>query len=215
MFWTTGLTLALASMPMAGADLKCGFATLLEGDLEMTVAAVQQDALPASVTRVQLRSFDTGHGFALSAVYAPNGTALGPPTELFANSLVALAGDEPGPVERLLAFPEGAAKEDGVSDWVVHRRAPPESAASAAISMGRSGTAIIDHANRGGAYRIERRDRDGKLLGASTVRLPADAVASALFLKARTAAIAGVEPCQLQMRLEPPPPMLPPAQRPK
>lgn len=215
MFWTTGLAIALANMPMASAELKCGFATLQQGDLEMTVAAVQQDSLPASVTRVQLQSFDAGHSFALSAIYSPKGTVLGPPTELLATSLVAVAGDAQGPTERLLAFPEGAAKEDGVSGWVVHRRTPPATIASASISMGRAGTTIVDHANRGGAYRIERQDRDGKLLGAGTVRLPADAVASALFLKARTAAIAGLEPCQLQMRLEPPPPMLPPAQRPK
>lgn len=215
MFWTTGLAIALANLPMAGAELKCGFATLQQGDLEMTVAAVQQDALPASVTRVQLQSFDAGHDFALGAVYSPEGMALGPPTELLATSLVAMASDAPGPVEQLLAFPEGAAKEAGVSVWIVHRRTPPATIASASISMGRAGTTIVDHANRGGAYRIERRDRDGKLLGAGTVRLPTDAVTSALFLKARTAAIAALEPCQLQMRLEPPPPMLPPAQRPK
>jgi len=215
MFWTTGLAIALANLPMAGAELKCGFASLQQGDLEMTVAAVQQDALPASVTRVQLQSFDAGHDFALGAVYSPEGTALGPPTELLATSLVAMARDAQGPVEQLLAFPVGAAKEDGVSGWIVHRRTPPTTIASASISMGRAGIAIVDHANPGGAYRIERRDRDGKLLGAGTVRLPADAVTSALFLKARTAAIAGLQPCQLQMRLGPPPPMLPPAQRPK
>ncbi|MBB4096858.1 hypothetical protein [Sphingomonas kyeonggiensis] len=127
MFWTIGLAIALANLPMAGAELKCGFATLQQGDFEMTVAAVQQDALPASVTRVQLQSFDAGHGFALGAVYSPEGMALGPPTELFATSLVALASDAQGPVEQLLAFPEGAAKEDGSpagSSIAARRRQP-------------------------------------------------------------------------------------------
>ncbi|NYT39146.1 hypothetical protein HZY97_00115 [Sphingomonas sp. R-74633] len=214
MFWMTGLAITLASTPAAGAD-KCHGVTLEEGGLKMNVSASQQDGEPAFVSYMLILSYNADHSFALGARYAPKGDALGAPTGLSITSQVVMPDAIAGPTEQLQWFPQSAQPGTGGTGWVVHRRDSSANIGRASVTIAKAGAGdaaqTIDRARLGGAYRIERRDQNGKLLASGTVRLPAEPVVTALFRKARAAAIAGLEPCVTTMTIAPAPAMAPPA----
>ncbi len=210
MFWTTGLALALASMPAAQAEKKCGGATVKQGVLEMMVLIRQDGTGPVRVTWVWLQSPNADRSFVLDASYRPEGDVLNAPSHLSIRGYGEVTEGLEGPPERLLWSLEGAQPGTGTGGWVRLQRAPESPVASASITMAQSGplayrTEALEAARRGEAFRGERFSGDGKLLSSGTVRLPDEAVATALFLKARAMATAELEPCG-------PPVMLPPAQ---
>ncbi|NIJ63561.1 hypothetical protein FHR20_000492 [Sphingomonas leidyi] len=211
MFWTTGLAIILASMPAAQAEKKCAAATVRQGVLEMMVLIGQDGAEPMRVNWVWLQSPNADRSFVLDASYRPEGDALNAPSQLSIRSYGEVAEGLEGPPERLLWSPAHARPGTATGGWVRLQRGPESPIASASITMAQSGalayrTEALEAARRGEAFRGERFSRDGKLLSSGTVRLPDEAVATALFLKARTMATAELKPCGPPVMLTPAPP---------